>query len=246
MEAEIIIDRRFCGPPQSGNGGYACGLLAGLLAGSLAGVPAGFPAGVVEVTLRRPPPLDRRLAIEGGSGGPLRLVDGEDIIAEAGAAEFELDAPAPPSFAQAEAASRRYTGFECHPFPTCFVCGPERRPGNGLRIFAGRVAGQDLVAAPWIPDASLVADDGTVRPEFIWAALDCPGAFAVVDVLDRPMVLGRMAAKTAHPVSAGEKCVVIGWPIAVDGRKHFAGTALFSQSGDLAGIAKSTWISLDR
>ena len=41
-----IIRKRFCGPPNSGNGGYVCGLLANAL---------GEPA---QVTLHAPPPLD--------------------------------------------------------------------------------------------------------------------------------------------------------------------------------------------
>ena len=42
----MIIERRFNGPPDSGNGGIACGLLASTV---------DFP--VPEVTLRLPPPL---------------------------------------------------------------------------------------------------------------------------------------------------------------------------------------------
>jgi len=46
---EIIIDKRYCGPPNSGNGGYVCGRLA-------QHIPGG-----AEVTLRAPPPLDKPL-----------------------------------------------------------------------------------------------------------------------------------------------------------------------------------------
>jgi len=42
-----------------------------------------------------------------------------------------------------------------HPFPTCFVCGPDRRPGDGLRILVGPVAGRDLSANVWYPDEAL-------------------------------------------------------------------------------------------
>ena len=47
----MIVPGRYNGPPESANGGYACGLVAGLL------------GGVVEVTLRLPPPLDRELGV---------------------------------------------------------------------------------------------------------------------------------------------------------------------------------------
>jgi hypothetical protein len=46
---QIIIDKRFCGPPNSGNGGYVCGRLARHIPGA------------AEVTLRAPPPLDTPL-----------------------------------------------------------------------------------------------------------------------------------------------------------------------------------------
>ena len=43
-------------------------------------------------------------------------------------------------------------GLTSHPFPTCFACGTDREPGDGLRIFPGPVAGRagrrDLDAAP--------------------------------------------------------------------------------------------------
>jgi hypothetical protein len=47
----LTIEGRFNGPEGSGNGGYTCGLLARELDGE------------AEVTLRRPPPLDRPLVL---------------------------------------------------------------------------------------------------------------------------------------------------------------------------------------
>ncbi len=70
MREQVTIDRRFRGPPDSANGGYVCGLLAGFL-----DTPA-------EVTLRRPPPIERPLTVEGDSGR-VSLCDGETLIAEA-------------------------------------------------------------------------------------------------------------------------------------------------------------------
>jgi hypothetical protein len=42
----------------------------------------------------------------------------------------------------------------------------------------------------------------------------------------------------------GERCVVVSWPIGRDGRKGFAGTALFGDDGRLLGLARQTWIAL--
>lgn len=44
METHIIIENRYRGTSDSGNGGYTCGLLANLIEGT------------AEVTLRHPPP----------------------------------------------------------------------------------------------------------------------------------------------------------------------------------------------
>jgi hypothetical protein len=103
-----------------------------------------------------------------------------------------------------------------------------------------------MVASPWVPDASLANGDGFIRPEFIWASLDCPGAFAIFSRGPRVAVLGKMAAKILREVRPGEKCVVIGWNISIEGRKLHAGTALFSGDGSLSALAKATWIDLKK
>jgi hypothetical protein len=157
----------------------------------------------------------------------------------------EIDIPEPVSFSDAEAAVGSYIGFRHHPFPTCFVCGPKRAEGEGLRIFPGPISGCDVVAAPWTPDASLAGEDGTVRPEFVWAALDCPGFFGLFkEPSQHPAVLGRLAAKLIAPVQPGERCVITGWRPGADGRKLYSGTALFSDDGELRGVAQATWIRL--
>jgi hypothetical protein len=223
----VTIEERFNGPEGSGNGGYTCGLLARELGGE------------AEVTLRRPPPLDRPLALV-REGERICLLDGELLVAECRPGRADLDPPAPPSFAEAEAAARRYPGFVSHPFSTCFVCGPDRP--DGLRIFAGPLDGSDVVAAPWIPDASLGDANGPVAEELVWAALDCPGAFAVGFTERGEAVLGRMAARIDARPRVGERHVVIAWPLGEDGRKLYAGTALFTESGDLLGLSRQTWI----
>lgn len=231
MNEELIIQPRFNGPPDSGNGGYVCGAVAN------------FVGSTAEITLRQPPPLNRHLQIMRQNEG-VQLLDGEALIASGRPAELALDVPHLPTLAEAETAVSNYAGFHDHIFPRCFVCGPERAEGDGLRIFAGEVNGRHLVAAPWQTDETVADDRGIVRPEFIWSALDCPGAFAVM--LDGPamIVLGRMTAAISHLPQAGERCVVVGWPLGSDGRKHFAGTAVFNEAGDLCGKGQAVWIQL--
>jgi hypothetical protein len=235
MIESVVIDRRFRGPPESGNGGYAAGLL-----GRYYSQPA-------VVTLRQPPPLGVELTLAGHGTDHLELLDGETLIAESQPVSLDVEVPAPPTFDVAREASRHYIGFTDHHFGGCFVCGPDRPTGDGLRIFAGAVRERDLVAAPWVPEESLTDDSGRVRREFLWAALDCPGYFALhTDQPPKIMLLGRFAASVEPVLRAGERCTVIGWKLGRDGRKHYAGTAVFSESGAIVGRASATWISVDQ
>lgn len=229
----LVIASRFCGPPKSGNGGYVCGRVAAHVRG---------PA---SVRLKAPPPLETGLQVEASESGA-RLMHGSNLIAEAKAAALDLAPPAAPSFAEAEEAAKSYIGFARHAFPRCFVCGPQRTNGDGLRIFPGSTASQLMVAAPWIPDTSLGDDSNQVRAEFLWAALDCTSGFAVLPVPEgKAIVLGELCVRIDDSVAPGEKCVVAGWPLQVDGRKRIAGSAVFSSSGRLVALGRATWIEVE-
>lgn len=204
MQSDVIIAERFRGPTSTANGGYTCGLLAALLDG---------PA---QVTLRRPPPIERRLLMRGMADGGVELLDGDEVVAEAVTARVEVEIVAPVRLAAAEAASARFPGFARHPFPECFVCGPQRTENERLRIFPGPVAGRRAVAAPWIPDPSLGGPDGHVRPEFMWAALDCPGAFSgsrlrglKPEPAESPRRGSQLKERAARSSAASRKT---GWP----------------------------------
>jgi len=238
MTTQITIDRRFNGPPNSGHGGYVCGIIADLI------------GPCAEVTLRSPPPLDLPLTVERIGSEKVRLSDAETTIAEGRKAELRLDIPDPPSLEQSKSAAKRYPGFETHPFPTCFGCGHERAEGDGLRIFSGPVNESDVMAAPWLPDVSLVGETGRVKTEFLWAALDCPAGWAVANLQntldpDTPYILlGRFVAEVIKGLKSGQNCVTIGWPIGKEGRKLFSGSAIFLDSGELLAAGKATWIAI--
>jgi hypothetical protein len=218
----VRFDRRFRGPETSANGGYAAGMLA-----SFFDAPA-------EVTLRLPPPLERDLTVERRDSG-LVLLDGGDVVAEAVPAEVDLDAPAPVSFEEARAASARYVPFGADTFRGCFSCGALRDEGDGLCILPGRLPDARTVAAPWRAHEASVP--------VVWAAIDCSGAYAIGGEGRGETVLGRMAARIERLPREGEQCVVLGWQTGEDGRKLYAGTALYGEVGEVLAVARQTWIA---
>jgi hypothetical protein len=229
MTDTIVVPARFHGPDGSGNGGYVAGLLAAQA------------IGLTEVTLRVPPPLDTPLDIRRGDQG-VDLYNGPTLVAQALPAEVDVAVPEPVDLDTATAASAAYPGLVMHPFPRCFVCGPDR--ADGMRIFPGRVPGRDVVAAPWLPAEEFAGANGAVHEEFVSAALDCPGGWSLDLNSGRPMVLGRFAVRIDRPVSAGQPHIVVGWPLAVDGRKLFAATALLTVDGETLAVARATWIEI--
>jgi len=235
MTDSVVIAQRFHGPPDSGNGGYSCGTVARFIEGSAL------------VRLRIPPPLDAPMAVHKRESD-VELFHGDELVATGRPAMVDIDVPEPPDFAAAEAASRRYRGFDSHFYPGCFVCGPERVHGDGLRVFAGPVGPgegpESMVAATWIPDDSLVDSSGNIATEFIWAVLDCPGAYAFPEPETGAILLGELAVAIHGPVVPGEKCVVIGWEISNDERRHFTGTALFGESGSCRAVGYATWFEV--
>ena len=230
VERTLTIEARFCGPPGAANGGYLAGRLAA------------FVEGEAEVTLHRATPLRRRLRVLVNEHGA-DLYDGDALTAQARRTSVVVDPRDPISLSQAQAATRRFPRFDNHPLPRDFACGVERAPGDGLRIFPGPVTGREEIwAAPWTPDASLADDHGGVRREFLWAALDSAGAFAVNEPPRGLALLGRLAARIIAPVEVGETVVVAAWPLSREGRKLQPATAVYSAGGELRAIARATWI----
>ena len=236
----LVVSPRFCGPPGSGNGGYVCGRIAAYV-----NVPA-------VVTLRRPPPLATPMAVERDEDGSVRIHDGGTLIAEAASPPDSRvsQIPGPVGAAEARMAAGRARYYADPVFPDCFVCGPNRPPGDGLRIFPGPVPGRALWAAPWTPDPSVASADGRVRPEVVWAALDCPSGIAAAEAAglsqDTAILLGRMTASLAALPVAGDQCRVIAWPEGHDGRKLTAGSALLGAGGQVLAAARTVWLTVPR
>jgi hypothetical protein len=248
----FTVPTRFCGPPDSGNGGYTCGLLAREL------------GGVVECTLRAPVPLEVPLLFERTpAGGVLRR--GEKTIVEGSPTTMAVTPPAPVSLhAATEAMAASPALSPQHPFPTCFVCGPKRGMHDGLRIFPallGKTAGvssrppnpsapganapaQDLFVAAWVPDHEFGDSEHLLRAEFLWAAMDCPTGFGAGFPTVGKLVTGRMAVQQLKSIRTGAGCVLMSWPLGVEGRKHFSAACLY-QDEELRAVAKATWIRIE-
>jgi len=232
LSEAIVIDSRYCGPPGSANGGYVAGLLAGRI---------GRPA---DASFRRPVPLGRELQLDCDGDGA-KLFDAGELLVEAKPIDLRLPVPAPPSLAEAHAASGRYLGRRVPlRFARCFGCGIERATGDGLRIFAGPAGREDgLYAAPWLPESTLADERGWVRPEFVWAALDCSGAFALIgDDAELLLLTARLAVRIDALPHTGEPHIVAAWVIERGERKHVSGTAVFTAQGKLLALGRALWV----
>ena len=259
----LRIDRRFNGPPDSGNGGYVCGEMAK----ALDTTSPGSLASGVRVRLRQPPPLDQQLEISATEEG-CGLFEGDTLIAQACPEPLSLETPESIAVDVAARAALGFRGHQEHVFPGCFVCGPERAVGDGLRVFPGPVTNgetsmKDVFAASWQPDPSLA--EGSIHAEgsllaessrspaegsafvdtaFLWAALDCPGCFSFPQPEGAIVLLGEMTAAIPGRVRIDEPSVLLSWQISHQGRKHSTGTAIFDADGHCQGTARAMWIEI--
>jgi hypothetical protein len=226
----IVVDQRFEGPPAIANGGYVAGVLAEVIPGPL------------QVRLHAPAPVGRPLQLD-GHDHTVTLSDGGTLLAS-GRAEDVLDEP--PQFVEFDEAMEAVAArgsVEGHPFPNCFVCGPDRAPGDGLRLLPARVRGKDVMAAPWVPHDSFTISDREISGRFVWGALDCPTYWAIAEP-GEVALLGTLAGRVFGSARAGDRCVVVARALGRDNRKLFSASAVYDEGGDLIGAAHATWITL--
>lgn len=226
---QIFVERRFQGPSQSANGGYIAGVLAELIDG---------PA---EITLRSPPPLETPMDLNEVAGGFDLTLDGL-LVGSARSGKFDLSIPPKPADELIAAALPNYPGAKNSPIPHCFVCGVKGEVGEALRVFASPVEGHQMVAANWTPEAGLANSDGFLPERFVFAALDCPGAYAFYDDSEGSMLLGRIVGHVTGRVMAGNKCTVMAWREGTEGRKAWAGSAVLGPDDKVVASAYATWI----
>jgi hypothetical protein len=232
MTAKVDIPARFNGPPTSGNGGYSCGLVADYIDGA------------ARVRLHVPPPLDTPMQVSVADDGSVEMYDGETLVGSGHAIDYQLEIPPAPTLEQAKDAMTRFPAYEKHIFPTCFVCGPGRPHHDGLEIFPGPVKDWSLLACVWNPSEDLLDEAGNIPENILWAALDCPGAFATMGGKEIASVLGQLDVEITAPVKGGQPLIVYSWPLGNEGRKYYAGAAVASASGEVVASSYSIWIEL--
>ncbi len=229
----VVVPKHFVGPPGMGHGGY------------VAGIFARHVDGAVQVTLRRATPVGVDLTIEVSDDGTVVLSHDGELVAEAEPAVLDLDVPPVPGIDAARAAEAGSPSYwnEIGVHPICLGCGLARDDDEGLGIAVGplEVDGQEQVAAVWRPTPAMAAADGTVDPQWVLAALDCPGAMAFIARGTFAGLLGRITFEQTAPAHVGVDHVVTGWQIDRDGRKLFAGTALATADGTVLARARATW-----
>jgi hypothetical protein len=232
----VIIGPRYNGPTSSGNGGWVAGSLARLLGPTS-----------VSVALRAPAPLAVPMFVRWRDDGSLTLEHDGALIAEAAPAPLQLDVPKAPDPEEAEAAGllaqkageQRGAGW---PYARCFGCGFAR--SDGLRIVPGPVGKDGIVATTWTPPSWVADAGGQLGVEATWTALDCSAGIAWVQRLgpSKTIVTARMTAVIDQPLRAGERYTIIGWPIAQEGRKLHAGTAIFDAAGNARARSQQLWL----
>ncbi|SNR90041.1 hypothetical protein SAMN05216276_100198 [Streptosporangium subroseum] len=232
LQTVVTVPARFRGPEGVANGGWIAGTVSEALHGAQ-------HDSAVEVTLHAPTPLDTQLHLR-HLANTATLTHGENLLVEAITVAEELDAPEFVPFNEAALAEGGFVGFVAHPFPGCFVCGV-RDPGDGMRIFPGRVSGTDLVAAGWRVPMTVAEEDGVVSDAIIWAALDCATGWAHFQPGESAL-LGRLTARIHRRVYPGGTYSVVARATGREGRKLFGESAVYEVDGTLVASARAVWI----
>jgi hypothetical protein len=224
------ISQVYQGPPDSANGGYACGLFVQQAAQSLG------TSTPLAVQLHAPPPLGAELTIKRTSRR-IHVWSGQGIVATVSPDATEVELLPPVSHQAAEAASEGFAGRVFHPFPTCVICGSGRTDQAAFHLSPGPLDGQDgSVACTWTPRSE-------VSVELMWAVLDCPGGWTL-DQVPAPWVLSRMTARIASFPVPGETTVAVAHGKRNDERSAQCLSALYRTDGTELGRALATWSRL--
>ena len=233
LSSTVTIPADRCGPPGMGNGGWVSGTVASHLG-----------RGPIEVTLHAPTPLDVPLGL-GVADDDASLDDAGRVVVTARRVAVTPVPPAAVTWDEAVAAGEAFAGHHDHPFPGCFVCGTDRGHGDGLRLFAGPVAGlPGTVAAAYIPHPAHTHDGRRLPPAGVWALLDCPSAWVAYGP-GKVAVLGQLTAEVTGAVEVGRRYVVVARIIGEEGRRLRSRVAVHDvDAGRLIATGLATWVRI--
>lgn len=236
----FTIDRRFCGPPQSSNGGYFCGMVAEHFSTPVA------------IRLKAPPPLNVPLTLE-PDGDRTRIRDDRQDI---GIALQAGEPPEPSPFMSLDQArliseQGRVDASINHPFPSCFVCGPNRDRADGMRVFTGPNADETLYAAHWFAEAAWASNGKTIDARYIWSAMDCPSSGpAFATVLDpestKAYVLGTLEVHIEKDVPVGQDYVITCSLDEDTGKVYKTRVSLYGHQGTHYATGRAVWVQVPR
>ena len=115
-------------------------------------------------------------------------------------------------------------------FRECFVCGDREDGPTG-----GPVAGRE-------PPTRRRSRFPESSPELVWAAIDCPGAYAVGDEGRGTIVLGRMTARVERVPAAGEPCVAASGRSARTAASSTPAPRSSTGEGEVLALPRQAWI----
>jgi hypothetical protein len=223
----LMLPSLFRGPLASANGGYAAGAAAGLVDG---------PA---TVRLHKPPPVDVPLVVNRHEAG-VEVLHGNEVVLAVTRRPLMTSSRPPVDFEVARSARTAKEVLDNHAAPTCFVCGTDAP--DGLHIHPGRI-GPGAVATAWVPPLALRDADGVIPEPIVWAAADCPGAWAITaEQVELEFFPARIEQRVDlhRPVHAGEELAVVAWQTGSEGRRCFANVALIDRDSTVLGYCEQT------
>lgn len=227
--SSLTIPDRFAGPPFAVNGGYAVGILAERL-----GVRG------LHAQLRAPVPLSTPVEVVVDATEGSITHHGRTLVTGTPVSLLDRTAPRVDFITAAVAAGG--TDRATHPFPDCFVCGPNRSATDGMHLFAGEVS-PGLVAVSWRPSLWQADPTGMVPLRLVTAALDCPSIFPFAEPGGRAL-LAAMTFEVVRLPHVSEHLVVTGWARGRDGRKMHGAAAISTADGEVVARSNTLWVAV--
>ena len=223
----ITFDKRHEGLGGAVNGGYLTGVLA-----EAAGTDG------LTVWIRRPVPVGEPVNLFAENGwAAIRHCD-RTLVETTRTSESVSETAFVPVD---EAISAEPSDLGLEMFADCFVCGRGAPEGLGVeprRLEDGRFA------AVWHPATSDLIAGEVVPAEYLHAALDCPGGFAVLTAAGQPALTGSMTDRVDFFPRTDQRLIVVGEAGAADGRKLQAITTIFTESGETVATSEAIWVTL--